>query len=199
MDHPHPYLIEKEDHDYLIEYLEEASELLCLMDKVDKSNKPSAISEITHKSSDFCSLQMLIGMLTEKIDFALEVSRLSKSTYNPDILFEHLFDKMKFTSIGEGNDTYAEYFFRRFMEKWKNDQKKEIQLPEKDDADLQPEDENEDPDKIEKPVQKIFPAKQTIDACEIQLKVAGNMLREMKESINPENQENCDNENEATA
>lgn len=46
---------------------------------------------------------------------------------------------------------------------------------------------------------QFYPTKQAIHACEIQVEVAGNMLKEMKESAYPENQEACESENETTA
>jgi hypothetical protein len=58
---------------------------------------------------------------------------------------------------------------------------------------------NQDAIPIENPINKMYPTKQAIHACEIQLEVADNLLKEMKESAYPEKQDIREGEKETTA
>ena len=160
-------------------------------------------------------LGSLISMIREKVENAMNCLELAVSTDHPEFYFKYVLDKFKFSNIEEDSksegELYLDYIFGRLMKKLQVEQRGGSSQPEKEDWEIrdtpwktkrvrpQPEDENEDPDKIEKPVKKIYPTKQAIHACEIQIKVAGNLLREMKESIDPEKQEFNEDEKEATA
>jgi len=124
--------------------LQEAFTLLDLLERTDDDKILEMVANVSNEQPGIRPLNVLISTVRLNVARALGNLSYADSTRDPGVLFEYVFDHLKFPPAGVKTINYMNEIFGRLVKKIEVDQEEQAQEAKKDDADSLPEDKPEE-------------------------------------------------------